>query len=285
MNKKSPKTTRNGGNGVALALRAPAFPIILNIPHSSTVVPDDLRGRFAPATLTKELRVMTSHYTDELFRLGGAASVVAQISRLVVDCERFRNDADEVMADVGMGAVYTRTSDGRALMRSAPDAEYREAVLRRFYDPYHAELSAATGAALTRFGSALIVDCHSFASRPLPFERNRRSRPDICIGSDSYHTPQALVWLAKQFFEKKGYVTAVNSPYAGAIVPQRFFCKEPRVQSLMIEVNRGLYMEEHLCAKNAGFARLQAHISEFLACLAALATRVKSPAAAAAAAV
>lgn len=274
MNKKSSKNTRNSGNGVAVSV--PAFPIILNIPHSSTVIPADLRGRFVPANLAKELRVMTNFYTDELFRLRGAASVVAKVSRLVVDCERFRDDADEEMARVGMGAVYTRTSDGSELI--VPDAEYRERVLRRFYDPFHEELAAVTGTAIARFGSALIVDCHSFASRPLPFERDKR-RPDICIGSDPYHTPQALVRLAVQFFEKKGYATAVNSPFAGALVPKPFFCREPRVQSLMIEVNRSLYMEEFLCAKNAGFARLQAHISEFLACLAALATRVKSPAA------
>ena len=281
MKKKLPKNAENGGNGTAVPLRVPAFPLILNIPHSSTHIPDDLRGRFrfVPARLAEELRVMTNFYTDELFRLDGAASVVAKVSRLVVDCERFRDDADEEMASSGMGAVYTRASDGSELI--VPDATYRESVLRRFYDPFHAEFSAATGTALARFGTALIVDCHSFASRPLPHERDRRMpRPDICVGADPFHTPQVLARFAQQFFRKKGYTVAVNSPFAGAIVPMRFFCRDARVHSLMIEVNRELYMEEYSCAKNAGFDRLQEHLSEFLACLAAVAVAVAVPAAA-----
>lgn len=49
------------------------------------------------------------------------------VSRLVVDPERFTDDAQEPMAAVGQGAVYTRTSDGSAL-RELLDGE-RDALL------------------------------------------------------------------------------------------------------------------------------------------------------------
>jgi len=55
---------------------------------------------------------------------------------MVVDPERFENDKDEEMAKKGMGAIYTKTSDGWNL-RMKPGKKEREELLKRFYRPYH----------------------------------------------------------------------------------------------------------------------------------------------------
>ena len=47
------------------------------------------------------------------------------------------------------------------------------------------------------------------------------------------------------------------------MVPNRFFGKDPRVQSLMIEVRRDLYMDEATAERHAGFARIQSVLKEF----------------------
>ncbi len=47
---------------------------------------------------------------------------------------------------------------------------------------------------LKRKGKSLIIDCHSFPEKPFPYEEDQSlERPDICIGTDSYHSPQRLV--------------------------------------------------------------------------------------------
>jgi len=39
----------------------------------------------------------------------------------------------------------------------------------------------------------LIIDCHSFPKSPLPYELNQeKSRPEICIGTDNFHTSKKL---------------------------------------------------------------------------------------------
>ena len=39
----------------------------------------------------------------------------------------------------------------------------------------------------------LIIDCHSFPKYPLPYELNQQTdRPEICIGTDSFHTSEKL---------------------------------------------------------------------------------------------
>ena len=66
--------------------------------------------------LEVELVRMTDWHTDRLFGWTadiGATRFVNGRSRLVVDPERFEDDALESMAQVGQGAVYTRTTDGR----------------------------------------------------------------------------------------------------------------------------------------------------------------------------
>jgi N-formylglutamate amidohydrolase len=78
--------------------------------------------------------------------------------------------------------------------------------------------------------------------------------------------------LAEAFFRAQGFVVGVDIPFSGAIVPNRFFDTEPRVQSLMIEVRRDLYMDESTSARHDGFARIQTVLTEFRTELARFAT-------------
>lgn len=172
--------------------------------------------------LRRELRRMTDRYTDELFTLppGEAATVRFPVSRLVVDPERFLDPDAEPMEAVGMGAVYTQTSDGAPLREPAVAARERGALLARFYHPHHEALERAAAAALAAHGRCLILDCHSFPSRPLPYELAAaadqgavRRRPAICIATDAtrapgatsvaggLHTPPWLRELAVEVFE------------------------------------------------------------------------------------
>jgi len=89
--------------------------------------------------------------TDELFHLQAAERLAFPVSRLVVETERFRDDADEPMAAKGMGAVYISTHDGLTLKT----VEDREELMRRSYDRYHAKLNAWIQRSLAEHGAAL----------------------------------------------------------------------------------------------------------------------------------
>src|SRR5580692_9817009 len=101
-------------------LHRPASPaVVVHVPHASLVVPGDVASGFLLTPAQLELRLMTDRYTDELFALPSslAATVAFSVSRLVVDPERFTEDAQEPMARKGMGVVYTHTSSGHPLRR------------------------------------------------------------------------------------------------------------------------------------------------------------------------
>jgi N-formylglutamate amidohydrolase len=79
--------------------------MILHIPHSSHIIPENLREQIvlSDADLTAELTLMTDAFTDELFSLPRTTTIRFPVSRLVVDVERFPDDAQEPMSKVGMG--------------------------------------------------------------------------------------------------------------------------------------------------------------------------------------
>ena len=216
-------------------------PILLHIPHASIIIPGVVRSRFCFQDLDDELLKMTDRYCDQLFI--GYDAVIFPLSRLVCDPERFRDDEQESMSRIGMGAVYTNTSSCETLRRI--EAEERERLLQRYYDPHHRLLTAAVEAKLQTHGRCLIVDGHSFHPTPLPYEPDQApDRPDFCIGTDPYHTPEGLAVEAMTFLNRQGFSVCKNSPYSGSLVPLKYYGKDRRVGSIMIEINRRLYMDE-----------------------------------------
>jgi N-formylglutamate deformylase len=221
--------------------------LILHIPHASTLIPPEERAGLLPddARLARELLQMTDAWTDRLvegLRLP-AARIAYPVSRLVVDVERFPEDFDEPMAGKGMGAVYTRLSTGESL-RSLEPAE-RARLMAKWYYPHHAKITDAVDAALAAHGRCLILDIHSFSSRPLPHEPDQDpNRPEICIGTDTFHSPFQSDAEALSTCVRHGFQAALNRPFSGSFVPSKHWGRTRAVRSVMIEVRRDLYMSE-----------------------------------------
>jgi N-formylglutamate amidohydrolase len=240
--------------------------MILHIPHASSIIPDNLRNQIVLSDdeLKSELLFLTDAYTDELYMLPSAKTIIFPISRLLVDVERFPDDTEEPMSKVGMGMIYTRTTDGKKLKRDLNPQE-RSFSVTEYYDKHHKALLAEVERELEVFGSALIIDCHSFPDQPLKSDMDQSvPRPDFCIGTDPFHTPQVLIEAADATIKKKGYSVSVNRPYAGTIVPLKFYKKDSRVISIMVEINRSLYMDMKTGMKNKKFKEIKSQINNLL---------------------
>lgn len=165
------------------------------------------------------------------------------------------------MSAQGMWICYTRTSSLEALKQL--DESHVQQILCRYYDPHHRRLSALVARELSHTGRALIVDGHSFPSHALPYERDSL-RPDICIGTDAFHTPPSLQHWAQNHFVQRGYRVALNRPFSGTIVPLAYLERHRSVYSIMIEINRSLYMQEDTDLRTPAFARVQRDLHAFL---------------------
>lgn len=214
--------------------------VLVHIPHSSDHVPST-KGYTDLALARREIERLTDWHTERLFALEGAAHIRAPFSRVFCDVERFVPDELEPMAAKGMGFYYTHSDDGLPFRDEGP---WKATVKELCYDIHHRAFQRLVNAILDRHGSCIILDAHSFTH--MPFKRDldqTPDRPDICIGTDSFHSPEALVAAVEEVYRSAGLSVKRNSPYAGTIVPLNYYHKDARVSSIMIEINRRLYME------------------------------------------
>lgn len=237
--------------------------LILHIPHSSDKIPHSKGYVVDKNFLDHEIVKLTDWYTDDLFSCDDSIVIRADFSRVFCDVERFSDDSQEVMAKYGMGVLYEKGDDGSVIR--VVNQELREEILNDFYWPHHEKLNQAVEQQLKLNGRAIIVDCHSFPSKPLERDLSQiGNRPDFNIGTDSFHTPDYLVEISKEFFKQKGYTLGVDWPYSGSIVPLNHYHKTKRVESIMLEINRALYLNEPSNKISSNYKVIKEIIVEYL---------------------
>ena len=237
--------------------------LILHIPHASLRIPDYSHYLLPRDAVGAEALHLTDLYTDELFAARpGDAVIQADFCRVYCDVERFKNDALEPMSKFGMGAAYLRCDDGRELRRLTP--AQRDEILRDYYEPHHVKLTDALDAALARVGEARIVDCHSFPDTPLQCSLYQGdAKFDFNIGTDAFHTPKEWIDASVKFFWDRGFRLGVDEPYSGSIVPMKHYQNDTRVKSIMLEVNRKLYLNADY-SRGPRFDKIQGIVTDFL---------------------
>ena len=216
--------------------------ILLHIPHSSDCLPENCHWS---GDVRKVLDRWTDWHTDTLFASSreNVQSFVYQWSRLYCDIERL---VDDPMEDVGQGIAY-RTIDGCSRELSDTD-------LQNVYESYHQAKQAFYN--LAKDSDTLIIDCHSFPSDLAP-------EIDICIGvnDDDTKPSQETVDLVANHFRKAGYSIGLNNPYSNSVCAS-MDPNKARTKTLMIEVNKAVYLQPDGITPGSTFCKLKALLSD-----------------------
>lgn len=233
--------------------------VILHVPHSSRFIPEDVRKDLLliDDELAKELDEITDTFTDAIAidavrklpqELPKPWLFINRTSRFVIDPERFP-DEREIMNQVGMGAVYTKTASGAQLRQT----DYNpNPLLDKYFHPYAAAFTELVNQRVVQVDNAVIIDVHSYRANQHPNAVNHgQKRPAMCIGTDSFHTPD---WLTQLFHKEFGALGDCfeNEPYAGTYVPLEFYKNDKRVSSIMMETRADTFLDGQL-KPHAGF--------------------------------
>jgi N-formylglutamate amidohydrolase len=188
--------------------------LVVHVPHASTAIPDDVWPEFLVPQLAVKAEAGASAdlYNDEMARQAwpDVKIVQAQVSRIVVDVERYDDDTKEEMAAVGRGALNTHDHN-QIMIRESLTEQRRKELLKRYYRPHWRELRAQAA-------GSILIDLHTYPAEPWSIERHAQGpRPEIDIGFTKGLTPPSWISALSQHFHQQGYGIGHNTPYAGVI--------------------------------------------------------------------
>ena len=219
------------------------LPFIIHVPHSSTHIPEEFRNQFilSQTELEDEIEMMTDHNTHEMVAWYDQV-VRFDYTRLLVDVERFWDEREEPMSRIGMGAIYQSSHKLQTIRKRRDDQTLT--ILKKLFDAHHKSLENSVDQQINRFRRSIIIDLHSYPKEKLPYETSEGRRPELCIGTDPFHTPENLQAAVENLAKSFNLDFCLNTPFSGSLVPIKFYQKDKRVSSIMLEWRRDLYLND-----------------------------------------
>lgn len=252
-------------------LRAPKIQttsVVFSSPHSGR----DYAQDFLEKSVLDGLAIRSSEdaFVDELFAPAlefGAPLLTATVPRAYVDLNRSADELDPALVEgvrrtthnpritSGLGVIPRVVSNGRAIYRGKLSMAEADARIESSWRPYHTALKSMLDATHTRFGEAVLVDCHSMPHEAVDcIARAGAKRPDVVIGDRfGASADGAIVDRIEEAFSAAGLHVIRNAPFAGAYVTQHYGRPSRRQHAIQIEIDRAIYMDEKTIRPNAGF--------------------------------
>ena len=163
-------------------------------------------------------------------------SLVFKYSRIMCDVERYRDNKLEAMTKYGMGYIYEYTSLKKKILDI--DKSYKE-YIDIIYERHHNKIYKKVFKILNKYNECILIDLHSYSDETVKRIFNKENNPDICIGLNNYYD-KTLLDETVNYFNKYGYSTKINYPYAGSLIPNEYI-NDSRIKSMMIEVNKRVF--------------------------------------------
>ncbi|MDP5102880.1 MAG: N-formylglutamate amidohydrolase [Erythrobacter sp.] len=270
----------------AFSLTAPQrlrLPVLVAVPHAGRAYPPTVLDRMRDPALA-QLRLEDRHVDRigvEIARQTGAALLVAQAPRAMLDLNRAEDDIDWDMVEggcpadrapaatgyrgnararSGLGLVPRRLPGSGEIWRGRLAPEELAARIAGIHRAYHTALDQQLARIRDEWGAALLIDLHSMP--PLRPAEGEGSAPVIVLGdrfgASCHH---GLISRALSHLESRRVLAAQNRPYSGGYVLDRHGAPHGGVHALQIEVCRATYLDRRLAEPGAGLPGIAAMLA------------------------
>ena len=221
-------------------------PLVIDVPHSGTFLPEALRSRLTAVAQTVP---DTDWHVDKLYAFAeeaGATLLCATHSRYVVDLNRDPSGAALYAGADNTELCPTRTFADESIYVAGEAPSQAEIADRRerYFSPYHATLAAEIARVRSRHGFCILLDGHSIRTEVPRFFAGRL--PDLNLGTASGTScapaleagaTQVLAWA-------EGFTHVVNGRFKGGWVTRHYGRPQEGVHALQLEMAQQCYMDE-----------------------------------------
>ena len=243
--------------------------IILTSPHSGKFYPDFYKNNLtSPFDYCRSIEDM---FVDEIIydvRKLGISLLINNYSRAVFDVNRDISEIDISLIDLhdnfeisetlkvksGIGLMPIQTPMGKIEFQKKFNNTEFNFLVNMIYRDWHKKLGQLIQLKKKELNRVFIIDCHS-----MPSDLSGNSNiPDIVLGNcDNKSCDAKVLNFLKIEFEKKGYSVSLNYPYSGGFITQKYYNHKASTQTLQIEINKKLYLDEQKFIKNENFDNLK----------------------------
>ena len=259
-------------------------PVVFDSPHSGTDYPADFDTIVSRLTL----RRAEDTHVEALYGAApdhGATLIAANFPRSYIDANRSLLDIDPaLLADAwpgpintskktekGIGLVWRLLDTGEPIYARKLRAAEVQARIATCYAPYHKAVRDAINAAHKHYGAVWHVNCHSMpaTSSVISEEGPGVARADFVLGDrDGSTCAPAFTAIVATTLRGMGYDVRINDPYKGVELVRAYSDPAAHKNSLQIEVNRRLYMDETSRERNANYPALEADFTQLIKAIA-----------------
>jgi N-formylglutamate amidohydrolase len=254
--------------------------VVFASPHSGRSYFDS----FKTASILDDVTIRSSEdaFVDQLFESAqtfGAPFLVATAPRAYLDLNRSPEELDPALIEgisrsrqnprvaSGLGVIPRVVANGRSIYRGK--LPHSEAMRRisSFWRPYHARLQSVLDDSRRMFGQTVLIDCHSMPREALDgLTQSSGRRPHIVLGDRFGAAAHGEIMdHVESAFASAGFDVVRNTPFAGAYVTQTYGRPSRRQHAIQVEIDRSLYMDEHLIRPNANFDQFRGQMRQVVA--------------------
>ena len=254
--------------------------VVFASPHSGR----DYPASFLNTTILDEHSIRSSEdaFVDHLFEGAtrfGAPFLKAGAPRAFLDLNRSADELDPALIEgvrsgghnpriaSGLGIIPRVVANGRAIYRGKISKAEAQRRITNYWLPYHTALQKLLDESHSRFGEAILVDCHSMPHEAIDnVARRGIPRPEVVLG-DRFGAAASgeIVEHIETAFLRAGLRVARNTPFAGAYTTQHYGRPSRHQHAIQIEIDRSIYMNEQLVRPNNNFNAFRTVLRDVIA--------------------
>jgi N-formylglutamate deformylase len=263
-------------------------PLVVDVSRSGRVYPKEFRSPL-PFTV---LHDNVSMYVEDLWAAApdvGATMLYCCFPNTFMDVNRKEDDLDPAVIEGewptplnpspvairGLGLIKTKSRYGEPMQeKKLTVAEIKERF-DVYYHPYHRELKRIVDDTYVRHKMAWQLSCHCMSAIGAPTHADAgKPRADFCLGNiDTTTSSREFIEYFADEMKKLGYSVTINTPYVGNELNRRHGAPAKGIESIMVEINKKLFMDTKTFRKTEGFTAVKADLDKLLKTLAAEAAK------------